>query len=114
MGKSVISVNAPRWISDGIPAAFVVFGALTIPDKTQKRIPSLFSAIGDASYSTYLSHRFGLRIATFVFVVLQGMLGLVNLWLFVALISIVSLGVGQLSYEYLERPVLVYIRSGKK
>jgi len=55
-----------------------------------------------------------LRIATFVFVVLQGMLGLVNLWLFVALISIVSLGVGQLSYEYLERPVLVYIRSGKK
>jgi hypothetical protein len=51
-----------RFIHYGIPAALVVFGALTLEKETKWLRLHILRAIGDSSYSLYLTHAFTLPI----------------------------------------------------
>jgi peptidoglycan/LPS O-acetylase OafA/YrhL len=54
----------PRFISSGIPAAFIVAAPVLFSEQTWA--PRIGIVLGDASYALYLSHRFVLRAATLI------------------------------------------------
>ncbi|WP_340108935.1 acyltransferase [Pikeienuella sp. HZG-20] len=59
--------DAPRFLLAGGPAALIVGSAvLLLPERLDARTPKLLTALGDSSYSLYLSHRFVLRPMTMI------------------------------------------------
>lgn len=101
----ITGIGRVLWL--GIPAMLVVAGALAI-ERAGKwpRIPGA-KAIGDASYSLYLTH--GLVLAATARIALH--LGL-NRWLEMALGVGVSFLVAVLIYNSFERPAIRWFRRG--
>lgn len=108
-----VGIHLERVVNFGVPAVLLVFGFVSLDMKYQVVYPDLFIKIGDASYTLYLSHilvisacgklyqAIGLNeiLSNFVFII-----GMLVLCVFIAL----------LAYQYVERPMLTYIRKGLK
>jgi peptidoglycan/LPS O-acetylase OafA/YrhL len=59
--------EVPLFLVAGLPAAIIVGSAvLRLPERMDARTPKLLTALGDSSYSLYLSHRFVLRPMTII------------------------------------------------
>lgn len=105
-----------RTLYFGIPAFFVLLGAVSLERYARVAAPRLLCALGDASYSLYLSHvlvisavaRFYARFA----------LPALGLWVGTALCFAIAIAAGYLSYRVIERPLnelfkRVLLRSGR-
>jgi peptidoglycan/LPS O-acetylase OafA/YrhL len=98
--------NWTRPILVGAPCALIVYGAVAMEIRGAPAAPAWLVALGDASYSTYLSHVLVLSALGRVF----GMTSNHNVFLetaFVIIAIVTANVVGLLSYRLIER------RSGK-
>lgn len=95
-----------RLIVWGIPAALVI-ASLVLPstsfyDLLPQAVQSAGTAIGDASYSLYLSHMFVIRVATLLLP--ASVLGLSYLVVYPVVCTLACLAFARLSYLYFELP----------
>lgn len=107
---NIIDIPMPRAIVFGIPAALLVYSLCCLERHTRTiRLP-LLKALGDASYSLYLTHVFTLVICRLIFSRLFTSDALWREWLFtlfcMALSSVVALAV----YNLYEKPAAVYLK----
>jgi len=103
--------SLPRFVSAGLPAALVLIGStLLLPRKAEVNVPKILVALGDSSYSLYLSHRFVLRPMQILFKK-TGLLGEVGYAVvYIAATVLISVVVGHLVFRLLERPMLNQMR----
>lgn len=95
------TTDLPRVLAAGLPATVIVAsGTLLCPNI---KIPG--QLLGYASYALYLSHRFSLRAATLLIMPLlpQTQWGA---WIYVGLVTSLSLAIGVLTHLLLERPMM--------
>lgn len=95
-----------RVIKWGIPGALLVGGAVFLEKNNKLRVPSIFTKLGNSSYSLYLTHLFTInaigKLWSMTFGTLYG-----GLFIGVAIFS--SISVGHLAYMLFERPVTTYL-----
>lgn len=94
--------NLPREFAYGIPAFFIVYGAISMERTVGFTGPQFLRRVGDASYSIYLSHIISLSACLFVWKSVH-IHGLVDDLLMLLTMVIISLAVGFFSYFYIER-----------
>lgn len=100
-----------RGFSIGIPAAWVVYGVLSLEARQLIRVPDILVKLGDASYSIYLTH---LYIVLIVVIALLKEVHTHLHWapgnssIFVIWASCVLLGC--VFYEYIEKPLLSVLK----
>ena len=90
----------PRVVKWAFPAAFVLYGMVSLENRNDLTFPRFAIALGDSSYSLYLSHVFTISIAGKLCLVFLGTGHVTFIWVAI-LMSIVA---GHLSYLVLERP----------
>lgn len=99
----------PRFITAGVPAAIAVFSAvILLPEAWELRLPGWLSALGDSSYSLYLSHRFVQRPLQIVAHRLPDIPFMGAVYLVIAVATAVA--VGHIVYVLLETPLLNALR----
>ena len=92
-------------IGVGIPAAFLIYGLLSLESNEFIKISSFFIWLGDASYSIYLTH-FSIAL-----VILLSLLKKINSYsilpgdVMVFMVWVLCVGVGCLVYRYVELPL---------
>jgi exopolysaccharide production protein ExoZ len=91
----------------GLPAAFIVIGALAFEQRVPLRLRFLQN-IGDASYSIYLIHIFPIAVLRAVWPV--PMQGPTSLGLFMLLSIAMAIALGRVSYSQIERRSLKFLR----
>lgn len=100
----------PRFVSAGIPMAVVVSASvLLVPAALEQRLPRWSVALGDSSYSLYLSHRFVQRPIQIILTRLSldpSVIG--GLYMLLAVSG--AIAVGHLVFVVLERPLLRRLR----
>ena len=74
------------------------------------KVPRIFSALGDSSYSLYLSHPFAIGAMKVIWVKATFITAGLSLWLYVAVTLIASLIAGHISYLLIEKPSLKFLR----
>ncbi len=101
-------------LADAVPCAILLAGAMLGPQVDVARYRLLMPAlwVGDASYSLYLVHEFGLRPLRLAWT--AGVGGSVSLWLFVAAGIVLSLGLAFTTYWLFERPVTNWLNRPRK
>jgi exopolysaccharide production protein ExoZ len=99
-----------RWVIWGVPAAMIIFGALSIPTPTSFAGRSLVS-LGNASYSLYLSH--GVVTMTFSHFLSNRAPGVlqIRLWVCVLLVCLVCLAFGGVIHRLIERPLTEFLQA---
>jgi peptidoglycan/LPS O-acetylase OafA/YrhL len=97
-----------RPITWGIPAAFIVAGAVMLEERLSALLPRRLLDAGDASYSIYLMHPF---VIPLIFIVVSKTVP-VTLWLpgIIGLGLVASAAVGRLGFVWIERPLLRWLR----
>jgi len=96
----------------GVPSALMVYGAVASEMRSAFRFPAWFTAVGDASYSIYLSHILVLSFLGRLWY-RWGLPGLYDNICVLAIMLLIVLIFGHLSYKYLEKPVIRYFRRFK-
>jgi len=88
----------------GIPSALIIAGALNMKILQSGR--KMLVAIGDASYSIYLTHTFGLTIVSSLWLFLPSTLhSVLGFWIYTVICLIgASIG-GVIVYHLIERPI---------
>lgn len=108
-----------RGFVDDIPARLSLIAAATLHvwlmlgylDREDVQVPALGRYLGDASYSLYLFHMFGIGIAK---VILQKLFG-PQLSLFAAIpAGICGMAAGLLAYHLLEKPIMDWFKQRRK
>jgi exopolysaccharide production protein ExoZ len=90
----------------------ILVAGMTLPKGSEEASPpALFSALGDSSYSLYLSHPFAIGAMKVLWIVAG--LGL-SLWIYVGVTIIACLIAGHLSYLLIERPMLIFFKARLK
>jgi len=104
-GGPIWGANAilPRFICAGIPAALLVSAAALGPDLAPTRLVTALVAVGDASYSLYLTHPFVLRPLRNIWVALHG--SALPLALYVVACVIVAVTGALVIYRLIEKPM---------
>lgn len=104
-GGPIWGVNQmlPRFICAGVPAALLVAAAALGPDLAPTRLVTWLVAVGDASYSLYLTHPFVLRPLRNIWVALHG--GALPLALYVIACVIVAVTGAIVIYRLVEKPM---------
>jgi peptidoglycan/LPS O-acetylase OafA/YrhL len=98
-----------RLLSWGVPAFAIVAGAVSLEPLVAPALPRWLLALGDASYSIYLSHGFVLP----ALMLLIGHLVSPNLWaeaITITLCLVVSSIAGWVVYVLVENPMLQFLR----
>lgn len=97
-----IKVDDIRVIGYGVPAAMILYGAITMERIGAIRVPKFMIASGDASYSVYLWHYTILHIMAQSWAY-SGLAGVVGFLVFSCVI--IAIG-GHYSFEFIERPLI--------
>lgn len=110
VGLNVVSSGTvPRFLSQGLPAAVLVFGVVWfMPNLPKGAADQVATAIGDSSYSLYLSHPFTLAIFGILWPF--SLLNPVGLWSYVISVCLAALVVAYVSYLVIERPAIALLR----
>ncbi|MCQ4346623.1 acyltransferase [Pseudomonas stutzeri] len=99
-----------RGLSLGIPAAFIVMAALTLPEisSTALKLKETLTNLGESSYSLYLNHMFSIGIAK---IVISSFEPASAQFIFIGCIitSIFCVLIGHASYILIEKPITKYI-----
>jgi len=96
-----------------VAAMALVSGVTLAKGAGQLRPPKSLVLLGDSSYSLYLSHPFGIAAMKLLWVNIAFVKD-VNLWLYVALSTIVCLIGGVISYLIVEKPIMNAFKPNKK
>jgi exopolysaccharide production protein ExoZ len=101
-----IELVYPRVLPWGIPAALVVAGVVALDRRAGDAKRTIFTALGDASYSIYLTHIVALPLATKLWAAAH--LAFNGVWLggFVVFSLTLAVGMGWGVHVVLERPLL--------
>jgi peptidoglycan/LPS O-acetylase OafA/YrhL len=114
-----VVARAPLGFVDDIPARLSLIGAATLHvflmlgylDREDVRVPAVGRYLGDASYSLYLFHMFGIGVAK---VVLNKVVG-TPLPLAAAIpAGICGMAAGLLAYHLLEKPIMDWFKQRRK
>jgi exopolysaccharide production protein ExoZ len=98
----------PRFISGGLPATLIVAAAAFGPRLSASWIVSPLVALGDASYSLYLTHPFAIRPIRNIWMSLHG--GSLPLGLYVIVCGLVAIAAALIVYRLIERPTTDALR----
>ena len=100
--------DSGRVVYFGVPSVLVVAGFLSLDGRRVIRFPRLSIAIGDASYSLYLSHQFVMLAVgkTWAFLGFGVML---PVWAMIAILMVAPIVFGLMAYRWLERPTTRYL-----
>jgi len=113
-GVSWLAVAYAREVSTfaahALPAVAMLAGALLLEPLARARINPLGAFLGDASYSIYLAHPFGLRVWHLTFERIVGTGSVVALTSYVLSALVVGLCVGIASYLFVEKPILAAVK----
>ncbi len=98
-----------RGIDSGVPAAMLVLGALFLENSLRKREIHIMSALGDSSYSLYLSHVMVIAFSTVLWrKVFESSILFDTIFLFTCVVF--SCAVGHTIYHLFERPLYLRLR----
>jgi len=89
----------------GVPCSLMVYGAVASEFQSTLRFPRWLNAIGDESYSTYLSHVLVLSFLGRVWYRL-GQEGLYDNFLMITFMVLFVVVYGHLSFRYIEKPII--------
>ena len=104
-------LDLPRFILAGVPAVMMVTGAtLFLPLSAEGRLPKSGIALGDSSYSLYLTHRFVQRPVQMIYTHLLPISAREFPSIYVAAAVIASILVGHLIFLMIESPLLTWCR----
>jgi exopolysaccharide production protein ExoZ len=106
---NVTELPSGRFIVFGLPSALIVYSACCLELTTGARHLRLLKAIGDASYSLYLTHVFTLVLCRLIFTRLTQSGSLLTQCAFVVLCLVLSSLVGIGVYRLYEKPVGQYL-----
>jgi exopolysaccharide production protein ExoZ len=101
--------DAVRPLTCGIPAFAVVAGAVALEADLSPRLPKWLLALGDASYSIYVSHGFALPTVVYVASRVLGA-GFLSQCVTVGLALVASAVVGWALFIIIERPITTFVR----
>jgi exopolysaccharide production protein ExoZ len=99
-----------RVIAFGIPSAIIILGLVKLEDNKVIKIPKIFIALGDASYSIYLTHLISLLIFESV-IERVNLLHEINHNVVEISSCLVSIAVGCVFYVFIEKPSLNYLKN---
>jgi exopolysaccharide production protein ExoZ len=112
----IVDSGIARVLVLGIPAAFIVGGALVLEPMLARRRSKFLLLLGDASYSLYLTHPIAISLAAVIWEKLKLPSGNHHAAIyFVPVALAVSLTVAVLTYKWVETPILnrlIYARKG--
>jgi len=94
--------SSVRFLTWGLPAVLVVYAALST-ERVRTRFGRAWLALGDASYSLYLSH--AVVMTTFAKLLKLGLLDGLPVAVLFAVVLAVAVATGQLCYVLVERPI---------
>ncbi len=98
----------PAWISQGVPAAAIVGACVLGPRWPRSRGILALTAIGDASYSLYLSHPFVIRLLRNAWLMVVP--AAVPLWIELALGCVAAVATALLLHRYIEAPMTHWLQ----
>ncbi|MEM6617602.1 MAG: acyltransferase [Pseudomonadota bacterium] len=101
-------VSSVRFLYFGVPAILLV-ASFALAKRSLFPTSKILVAMGDASYSTYLSHPFALAVIA-ILIGFGGLKEMLNPLLFVVLCTLVSAIGGQLVYWIIEKPLSRWAR----
>lgn len=93
----------------GFPAALIVYGTAALELRNAWIMPSVLQYLGDASFSIYLWHAV-VFIGVAALFAHFGWVGVVDRSLLAVLMAVIGMGIGLLSYHFLEKPSLKALR----
>lgn len=95
------------WLREGLPAGAIVAGCVLGPAWPRWSGVLLIGAVGDASYSLYLTHPFTIRVLRTVWAVTLGPFLPVSI--FLVLSCGAAVGVALLVFRWIENPMTLYL-----
>jgi exopolysaccharide production protein ExoZ len=107
------NLDAPRLLIWGLPSTLILIGCLAIEDAGKMPTIPVFKLLGDASYSTYLSHTFVLQIGLLVWWRVP-VHGWPQFLIFTPAALVGCALAGVLIYRYVEQPMLVRLQGKTK
>ncbi len=96
-------------IAYGIPSMLILIGAGSLDVSQAVKVPKFFLYLGDASYSIYLIH-YPCLSALFKFALTVDLAKIIGQFLAIVLMIVITLGIGFISYFYIEKPLVVFLR----
>jgi exopolysaccharide production protein ExoZ len=107
---NIIDISMPRAVAFGVPAALMVYCLCCLERHTKVIKLPMLKALGDASYSLYLTHVFTLVVCRLIFAHGFTLDSILREWIFtlfcLALSSVVALAV----YNLYEKPAAIYLK----
>ncbi len=100
----------PRAIKWGLPTSLIIFGCLLSEDLISMFKISSLRVLGNASYSIYLSHSFGIGACTFLWKKTHYPFQGISLFIFTILSFSICILIGILSYYLIEKPLLNFLQ----
>ena len=114
VAQAVRSLSLSPVLAYGIPSALIVLGAASFDlqrshHQTNNRLLKFFTSLGDASYSIYLTHYLCLSLLLKLIVATR-LMQVVGYPTTIGLLLPITIGVGYLTYEWLEQPMTTGLR----
>lgn len=109
LGDNYTTIEIPDVIAYGLPSMLIVLGAAATDLNQGWKIPAWLNELGDASYSIYLVH-YPCLAAIFKAAIAFNMVGLLGGFLSISLLTVIAIIVGWLTYLYLEKPLITWLR----
>jgi len=106
-----LQIEGLRFFCFGLPALLILYGAVSLEARIRIRFPNWLQAIGDASYSIYLSHILVITAVGRAW----SLIGRPGLWdnaMAIAAMTGAALGCGMASYRFIEQPMLRALHAG--
>lgn len=101
----LVARNQEGLIGAGIPAVFVVFGAVNIDINFGGSANRVVDLLGRASFALYLIHNFVIQASTRILLDYGIGSGELNGWAYFGLVASISLGISLLVYRFVEAPI---------
>jgi exopolysaccharide production protein ExoZ len=103
--------DSTRAVVYGLPSSCIMIGALIAGNRTRILNSNLLQKIGDASYSIYLVHPFGIAIIRSLWKkTALPMESIPSFALFILLAFALAIVLGTISYRLIEKPSLAFLR----
>jgi len=94
----------------GIPAVLILYGAVSLERRSRLQFPQWLQALGDVSYSTYLSHILVITAVGRIWSAVRQP-GLWDHALAILIMAAAAVGWGFVSFRFIERPMLRAMRT---